>query len=98
MAFVRRLLLWNLLAAPVGAVAGGLLEAFGPGADSFLSGTLTAQGILFGGAIGLVAGSTAALTNTVFSSALHKAGSSSFLTGVLVSGGTLTVGLVLLNV
>ena len=98
MALVRQLLLWNLLTLPAGAVAGALLEAFGPGKGSSLYGMLTVQGFLFGGAIGLLAGTTATLTNAAFGGVLRRAGGSQALTGLIVATGVLAGGLTALNV
>ena len=95
---MKRLILWNLLLVPIGAITEALLELFGASdGESLVRWVLAIQGGLFGAALGLVAGSTAALTNTVFADLLRQAGGSERLTGLVVSVGTLAVGLVLLN-
>ena len=55
------------------------------------------QGGLFGGGIGLVAGTMAAVTNRLAIGALSKSGGSERITGLVVSAGVLATGLVLLN-
>ncbi len=94
---LKRLIRWNLLLVPIGAVTEALLEFFGAGDESLVRWVLAIEGGLFGAALGLVAGSTAALTNTVFADLLRQVGGSERLTGLVVSAGILAVGLVLLN-
>jgi len=94
---LKKLIHWNLLLVPIGAVTEALFELFSADDQSLVRWVLAIQGGLVGAAVGLVAGSTAALTNTVFAGPLRQAGGSERFTGLVVSAGTLAAGLVLLN-
>ncbi len=92
---VRRLVLWLVLAMPVGIVAGTAIAFLDSGTDDFFR----AVAIVGGGAIGgtlAVGGALAATATTVIGrGALRRTGGSEFLAGAIVAYGVIVVGLLL---
>ena len=95
MKVIKRLLRWLLLSVPVAAVAGTLLALFDTDSRSYLRGSVAVSGGIIGVGLGILGGTMATLTTTVFEGTLQRAGGSRFLTGLMVSGGLMALGFLL---
>lgn len=97
MGFVKKLLLWIVLALPIGAGAGAVISVFWTEdgrvdmATAAFNGTATGLWLAIFGAI------AAALTNYFAQNRLRLVGGSEFLTGITIVIGLLVVGLAVLR-
>ena len=94
--FIKRLILWLVLSAPVGIGAGALVSIYfadGADLDTF---TAAGNGVLTGLSLGVFGAVAAAATNTIARRQLREAGGSECITGAIVSYGLIGIGLVLL--
>ena len=97
MGFLKRLIVWTLLAVPLGIGIGALVSlTWGPDADIDRA-TAGFNGAVAGFWLGLIGAVSAAATTRIARGPLRRAGGSECLTGGFIVFGLLAVGLWLLT-
>ena len=98
MGLLKRLVIWTLVATPVGVGVGALVSTiWGEDADIDRA-TAGFNGAVAGLWLGLIGAFAAALTTRIARDSLRRAGGSELLTGTVIVIGLLAVGLGLLVV
>ena len=96
MAFLKRLIVWTLVALPSGIGIGAVVSAAWGEHAAIDRATAAFNGGIAGAWLGAVGAVAAAVTTRVARDALRRAGGSEALTGAVIVGGLLGVGLGLL--
>ena len=97
MAFLKRLIVWTLLAVPLGIGIGAVVSLTW-GEDSNIDrATAGFNGAVAGFWLGLIGALSAAVTTRIARDQLRRAGGSECLTGAFIVFGLLAVGLALLT-
>lgn len=97
MAFLKRLIVWTLAALPLSIGAGAAVSAVWGEQAAIDRSTAALNGGLAGLWLGVVGAVAAAATTRIARGALQRAGGSEALTGAVIVGGLLGVGLALLT-
>lgn len=97
MGFLKRLIVWTLLAVPLGiGVGAGVSSLWGEDADIDRA-TAGFNGAVAGFWLGLIGAASTAATTRIARGPLRRAGGSEFLTGAFIVIGLLAIGLGLLT-